>query len=90
MKYKGLLTGEHSLKRNSKLIEAINNLPDGTIEGLSDFKPSWLFFRKNKVIIKNESNTPLTINFPDGSTNNKSTYGISYFKYKDNDYKIIQ
>lgn len=90
MKYKGLITGEHSLRRNSKLIEAIDNLPNGTIEGLSDFKPNWLFFRKNKVIIKNESNTPLTINFPNGSTNNISEYGISYFRYKGNDYEVIQ
>lgn len=90
MKYKGLLTGEHSLKKNSKLIEAINNLPDGTIEGLSDYCPSWLFFRKNKVIIKNESNTPLQVNFPDGSTNNISKYGVSYFRYNGNDYEVIQ
>ena len=81
---------EGRVEESSKLIKAINALPDGTIEGLSEYDPSDASLHKGKVIIKSQPghSGPLTVNFPEGSTNNIASRTFASFKYKRIKYEI--
>lgn len=92
MDTKGLNLQERDIEKSSKLILALKELPAGTIEGLSDYDPSYVFLKENKVIIKRPSTCgdALIVNFPEDSVNNVARYGVISFEYNGYSYEIYQ
>jgi len=90
MQTKGLVISG-GLENVSELTEAIGELPDGTIEGLSEYNPSSAYFEKGRIIIKRpQSGDPLTVHFPKDSTNNIAGNCEALFEYKGRRYEIQQ
>jgi hypothetical protein len=92
MQTKGLRISDGDIGKISELIEALHELPDGTLEGLSEYDPSSVSFNDGKVIIKRPSTfgDPLTVNFPEGSIKNIARSGSASFQYKNRSYEIYQ
>jgi len=91
MKTEGLRLASGRFEENSKLVEAIEKLPEGSVVGLSEYEPYSVIYRAKKVLIERPLNgTPLVINFPKGSKNMVASKNIISFTYKGTTYEICQ
>lgn len=77
---------------SSKLVQALRELPENTIEGLSEYDPSSVFLKDGRIVIKSPKpfGDPLTVNFPEGSIKNVVRYGVVSFEYHERLYEIHQ
>lgn len=90
MELEGLTFDDSDARNLKQLIKLVEDLPEDTIQGLSEYDPSRVYFKDDAVVINPVGNAdPLTVNFPEGSTNNVAKKGSAYFNYKGTDYEVI-